>query len=126
MAVLLFTAVPAVHGQAAQSIRSGLRTAGDAADLATDNTDLPTIVGELINAVLGFIGVLLLVYLIYGGFLWMTAAGGTENVTKAKSVMRNAIIGILIVVFSFAISDFVLGQLVAVTTGANVTSGPPA
>ncbi len=126
LAVFLFAAVPVVHGQAAQSIRAGLRTAGSAADLGDSQVDLTVIVGQLINAALGLVGILLLVYLLYGGFLWMTAGGSTEQVKKAKDVMRNTLIGIVIIVLSYAIADFVLGQLIAVSTGQSVTSGPPA
>lgn len=125
IAVFLFTAIPTVHGQAAKSIREGLRTAGSAADLGDSQVDLPVIFGQLINAVLGLIGILLLGYLLYGGFLWMTAGGSTEQVKKAKDVMKNTLIGIIIIVLSYAIADFVLAQLIAVSTGEAVTSGPP-
>lgn len=59
-------------------------------------------------------GVLLLVYLIFAGFLWMTSSGD-EGVKKAKSMIQNAIIGLIIIVSAFAISNFVLGSLVKVT-----------
>lgn len=77
--------------------------------------DLPAIVGGIINIMLGFVGILLLVYLIYGGFLWMTSGGSEDGAKKAKTMITNAIIGLLIVVASFALSTFVLGSLVNVT-----------
>lgn len=78
-------------------------------------TDLPTMVGRIINIALGFVGILLLVYLIYGGFLWMTSGGSEDGAKKAKTMITNAIIGLLIVVAAFALSNFVLGSLVNVT-----------
>jgi hypothetical protein len=74
--------------------------------------ELPDIIGQLINIVLGFMGILLLAYLLYAGFLWMTAGGDSKQVDKAKDMIRNAIIGLIIIVASFAISNFVLTQLV--------------
>jgi len=78
--------------------------------------DLPTMVGNLINIALGFIGILLLVYLLIAGFKWMTAGGEEAEVKKATTMIKNAIIGLLIVIAAFAISNFVLGSLINVTT----------
>lgn len=77
---------------------------------------LPEILGSIINVVLGFLGVVFLVLLLYAGFLWMTAQGEEKTVEKAKGIIKQAIIGLVIVVAAFAISNFVLGSLVNVTT----------
>lgn len=63
-------------------------------------------------------GVLLLVYIIYAGFLWMTSDGDTGT-KKAKDMIKNAVIGLVIIVSAFAISSFVLTQLAGLqsTTG---------
>lgn len=78
--------------------------------------ELPEIVGSIINIVLGFLGIVLLVYLLWGGFKWMTSGGSEEGVQEAKTMIRNAIIGLIIIVASYAIANFVLSQLVNVTT----------
>lgn len=73
--------------------------------------DLNKIIGNLINAVIGFLGVLLFVYLLYGGFLYMTAAGDANQVKKAIDVIRSAIIGLVIISLAYAISTYVVTQL---------------
>jgi heme/copper-type cytochrome/quinol oxidase subunit 2 len=78
---------------------------------------LTTIIGNIINVALGFLGILLLVYLIYAGFLWMTAGGAEDKVKEAKKIIINCIIGMIIVVAAYAISSFVLTSLIQVTTG---------
>ncbi|MDP3793311.1 MAG: hypothetical protein Q8R07_01000, partial [Candidatus Uhrbacteria bacterium] len=60
-------------------------------------TDLPTLVGRIINAVLGILGLLLLIYLLYGGFLWMTSGGDSKGVEKAQTMIRNAIVGLVVI-----------------------------
>lgn len=80
-------------------------------------TPLPVIIGNIINVVLGFLGIVLLFYLLYGGFLWMTSGGDAKGVDAAKTMIRNAIIGLVIIVSSYAISNFVLSQLLVVTGG---------
>jgi heme/copper-type cytochrome/quinol oxidase subunit 2 len=75
---------------------------------------LPDVVGRVINVVLGFIGILLLVYILYAGFLWMTAGGEDKKVEQAKTMIKNSIIGLLIIITAFAITNFVLGSLLNV------------
>jgi type IV secretion system pilin len=77
---------------------------------------LTAIVGRIINVALGFLGVVFLVLLLYAGFLWMTAQGEEKTVEKAKNIIKQAIVGLIVIVAGFAISNFVLGSLVNVTT----------
>jgi len=101
-----------------------LQTTADAAGVG-GGSDLLTIMGRIINIGLGFVGFIVLVYLIYAGFLWMTSGGDEEGVKKAKMMIRNAIIGILIVASAFAIANFILSKLaeVADQNGGIVSSG---
>lgn len=86
---------------------SGVSTGG--------SVDLYQIIGNVINIVLGFLGVLLLLYILYAGFLWMTAGGNEDNIEKAKGYIKNAIIGLVIIILAFAISNFVLSKLLTAT-----------
>ena len=72
---------------------------------------LPEIVGNIINIVLSFLGILLLIYLLVAGFLWMTAGGDEKKTETSKTMIKNAIIGLIIIVAAFAISNFVLTQI---------------
>ncbi|MDF1497392.1 MAG: hypothetical protein P1P90_05030 [Patescibacteria group bacterium] len=95
--------------------QENVKSVGDSADIGTAaDASLPDVVGRLINVALGFIGILLLVYILYAGFLWMTAGGDEGKVKTATTMIRNAIIGLLIIVAAFAISNFVLGSLINV------------
>ena len=90
-----------------------INTIGNKSGIASGKT-LPEIVGSLVNVALGFVGILLLVYLLYAGFLWMTAGGDEKQTEKATAYIKNAVIGLVIVISSYAISSFVLGSLVNV------------
>ena len=97
--------------------QNNVKAVGNSADVGkAADASLPEVVGRLINVLLGFIGILLLVYILYAGFLYMTAGGDSENVKKATTMIRNAIVGLLIIVAAFAISNFVLGSLINVAT----------
>ncbi len=74
-----------------------------------ESQDLFTIIGRIINIALGFVGVVLLIILLYSGFEYMTAGGNPEKVSNAVKRIRNAVIGLVIIFLSFAIVNFILG-----------------
>ncbi|MEK7116178.1 MAG: pilin [Patescibacteria group bacterium] len=91
-----------------------VNTVGSSAGITTSK-GLPEIIGSIINVALGFLGIVFLVLLLYAGFLWMTAQGEPKTVDKAKDMLKQAIIGLIIIVAAFAVSNFVLTSLVNVT-----------
>lgn len=87
-------------------------------------TDLLTIIGRVINVVLGLTGIVLLVLILYAGYLWMTSGGEMEKVESAQRMMKNAVIGLLIVVSAFAITKFIFDMLLgAVNEGGSGVAG---
>ena len=72
---------------------------------------IDVIVGTVISAVLGVLGVIFLVLTVYGGYIWMIARGDEAKVEKAKSTMTNSIIGLVIVLAAYAITYFVLSKI---------------
>jgi Na+-driven multidrug efflux pump len=74
-------------------------------------TDAAFFVGQIIWVALSITGVLLLIFVVYAGFLWMTAGGDGDQVKKAQSYMRNAVIGLVIILCAYSITRFVVGAL---------------
>jgi hypothetical protein len=93
----------------------GLGTAAGIAGLR--GLDIPTLIGKIIQIVLSFVGVIFFILIIYAGFLWMTAGGNEEQVTKAKKLITSAAVGLIIVISAYAITYFILSQLLPVTVG---------
>jgi FMN-dependent NADH-azoreductase len=60
---------------------------------------------------LSFFGVAFLILIIYGGFIWMGAQGNEEEVKKAKAIIINAAIGMIVVLASYAISSYIVSSL---------------
>ena len=89
----------------------GLKDALSVDNVDSDDNFLSSRLGVLIGAILSFIGVLFLVLIIYGGILWMTATGNEQQVTKAKSLIVQAVIGLIIVLAAYAITAFIGEQL---------------
>ena len=81
--------------------------------------DLPTIIGRVIGVVLGILGVVFLVLVVYAGFLYLTSSGEEKSVGKAKKMLTQAVIGLVLIVSAYAITGFV-------TTALTNIASPPA
>ena len=53
----------------------------------------------------------------YAGFLWMSSDGDEEKITRAKAILRNAVIGLVIILASWAIATFILSRLIGAIGG---------
>jgi hypothetical protein len=70
-------------------------------------TSLPEAIGKIIGAGLAFLGVIFLVLIIYSGFVWMLSRGNDQAVSKAKDTISAAIIGLVIVLAAYALTNFI-------------------
>lgn len=73
---------------------------------------LVTIILQIALLVVGSVAVL---FLMYGGYRYITASGNEENAEAAKKIIFNAVLGLVIVVLSFAVITIISTVLV---TGA--------
>jgi len=73
--------------------------------------DVNTFIGRVIKGVLGIVGSLALLMIVYGGFTMLTSGGAEAKITKAKGVIVWAVIGLVVIFLSYAILKAVLGIL---------------
>ena len=71
----------------------------------------------VVNFFLTFLGLIAVVMIIYGGFLYVSAAGKEDKIEQAKKIIMYSVIGIIIILLSFAIVNTVLGAGTGATTG---------
>jgi len=87
-------------------------------------SDVPTLIGRVIKAVLGIVGSIALLMFVYGGFLWMTSSGNEQKITKGKNVLVWATIGLAIIFLSYSLVGFVIKGLTGgESTGSTETLG---
>jgi len=86
---------------------------GQTADLAgvQKTGDLTVLLAAIIKVLLGMIGMIFFILIIYGGFSWMTSSGNDTKITKAKNILIQAIIGLLVSILAYGIADFVAKAL---------------
>jgi hypothetical protein len=112
------SALPA-HAQISNVDNSGLESIGGTAgfDTSADGDQLYTTVGSLIQFGLSLLGIICLFLVLYAGFLWMTAGGDDGKVDEAKTIMKNAVAGLIIIMSAYAISTFIFEQIATATSG---------
>ena len=113
--VFVFSVVLPVYSNGiGQEALEKLGATGQAAGISSTYT-VEGIIGLIIRTVLSLIGIVMVVLIIYGGFLWMTAAGDEKKVDKAKKILSNAVIGLVIVLAAYSIAWFVTEKLLGAT-----------
>ena len=111
IAVLFVVVLPALLlGGEAMALDTGLDATADAAQLPTSD-NLATIIGQIIYAILGFLGIVFILLLIYGGFLRMTAQGDPGKIKTSYGIITSAVIGVVIILASYTITAFIIGQV---------------
>ena len=77
-----------------------------------DQKLLSSALGTVIAGALSLLGAIFIILVIIGGYLWMTAGGNEEKVSKAQSYIKQAAIGLIITLSTWAIWDFLIKKLV--------------
>ncbi len=103
--LLLLTFAPTTFG--AINI---LNNVGNA--IGYEDTSLADQITNIISWVLGFLALVAVIMIIYGGFIWLTAAGNEERIASAKKIISAAIIGLVIILLAWAIVWFVTQGLI--------------
>ncbi len=97
----------------AGSSRGG-SSAGQTANTATSlpnpvgTTDLVVLLGRLVKSIMAILGALTLMWFVWGGVLWMTAEE-SKRTEDAKTIMKNAALGIVLLFFSYGLTTAFLG-----------------
>jgi len=63
---------------------------------------------KIVNYFLTFLGIVAVMMIIFGGITYVTAAGKQESIDNAKKIILYALLGIVIILLSFAIVNTVL------------------
>lgn len=86
-------------------------SAGD--NIVGGETDARAFITKILKFSLTFLGIICVVFIIYGGFLYITSAGEEDHAKKGKTIIIYCIIGLVIIFASFAIVNSVLGGISA-------------
>lgn len=91
-----------------QGIRS-VKTPEMVDAIVRNESDIYALVNNVANTALFVVGVMSVGILMWGGIRYALSGGDSKKVTEAKNTILYALIGLLIVIFSYAIAVFVIG-----------------
>ena len=117
-AIPLFVANLAVMPRAYAQVSLGFPSGGFA---GAQDASLTEIIENIVRVVLGFLGILTVLIILYGGFKWMTSSGNEDNIGEAKKMISAGVIGFVIILAAYAIANFVISSL-----STAVSEAPPA
>ena len=110
MVIVMLAMIVAPMTASAVGLDRGLGTT-----LELGTADLEETIVRIIQWALGFLGLVAVVLILYGGFVWMTAAGNEDKVSTAKKIISAAVVGLIIVLLAWAIVIFVVDTASDVT-----------
>lgn len=109
--LILFFFVPPAHAQENRHLgtKFGLTTAAGQTKL--QRRELTQVTGTVIGTILSFIAIVFFGLMLYGGVRWMLARGNEDEAKKALETITAAILGIIVVLGSYALTNFVLDSV---------------
>ncbi len=74
--------------------------------------DIRAVIMTIINVILGFLSIVAVLIVLWGGFKWMTAGGNEDQIDEAKKIIIAGIVGLGVIFTAYAIALFVVRSLV--------------
>src|SRR3989338_10992400 len=81
-----------------------------------------TLIGRVINIVLGFLGLIALILVIWSGIQWMTSGGNEDKTKEAKDRMKAGVIGLMIILGAAVLTNLILDLIIKTTTTSSQTN----
>jgi len=106
-AMLALTSVGSAHGLSLMDVINGAyRGEGQPTNLFAGGDAL---IPRLINLMLFIVGILAIVFLIFGGIRYVISGGDKTKVDAAKNTILYAIVGLVVAILGYAVVNWVIG-----------------
>lgn len=112
-AAVIITAVPAITSAQAlniSNINGFINQTGETSGTKSD-ISLPQAVAKIVQILLGLVGIVFVILIIWGGVRYMTSMGDENKIKSAKNTLTLAIIGFVIILTAYAIASFIVSTL---------------
>ncbi|MFH1145693.1 MAG: hypothetical protein V1707_01885 [bacterium] len=127
LSVTAQTQVPATNSPSIDDFLKGLDSAADSSALTVpDKKDhiLIEYIIRLVKIALSVLGLIFLIQTMYSGFIWMFDRGNAKAMEAAQGRLKTAVLGLAIVVFSYALTVWLSQTIQTAVTGINPASQP--
>jgi hypothetical protein len=72
--------------------------------------DADSAISGLLNAVYGWAGIICVIVIIIAAYIYTTSAGDASHIKRAKEAITYSIIGLVVIMMAFVITQFVIGR----------------
>jgi hypothetical protein len=76
----------------------------------TNASEILIIIGNVIRIGIAFAGALAVIFIVVGGIFYVISAGNPSNIKRAKDILTNAIVGLVIAILSYSLVSFLVGR----------------
>lgn len=121
---LVFVGKPVLASGASWANQKGMDVIGPAFGETKDPEDIRYKVVRVINLLLTLLGIICLILIVFAGFKWMTSGGSEEQVSSAQKILKNAIIGLIIILLSWSITIFVVIRMDSISKNDKMYLNP--
>jgi len=110
---LFFVGEEVFADSAVDRLRNGAKGLAVGANLGINGSSpdttvaLPTLVGRIIGNILSLLGIIFFILTLYAGLLWMFSRGDESKAAKAADIIKGAIVGLIVVLGSYALTNLV-------------------
>ena len=105
-------ALPALAANLGDTVNVGL---GYSSVVGWGTRELRETIMQIVNIVMGFLAIIAVVGIVYGGFRMMTAGGNEDQSASGKKAIFAGVIGLAVIIAAYAIASFVIRSLVNAT-----------
>ena len=79
------------------------------ADFSTQ--DVKATIQNIVRIIVGFLGIIVIIIILAGGFKWLTSGGNEDKIAEAKKLISAGVVGLVVVLAAYAIANFVVNSL---------------
>lgn len=105
--LMTFMVMPVFAVEVKDSAMAQIEAAAGKAEIDAEAIPTQMIIINAIMIALGFVGIIFVGLIVYGGFLLFTAHGEEEKVKKGTDIIKAAVIGFIVVMLSYAVTTFI-------------------
>jgi hypothetical protein len=110
LALFSLILIPQLAG--AVSLETGI---GYGASIGLGSKDIRITIASILNVAMGLLGMIAVIIILLGGFKWMTAMGNDDKVKEARKLIVSGVIGLIIILTSYALATFVISSILNAT-----------
>ena len=83
---------------------------GNTAVCSGDAKDAKEIAKNIISVLLWIVGMASIIVIVYSGITFVTSAGNPSQITRAKTMLLYAVVGLVVSILAYAIVNFIVGS----------------